>query len=172
MDLLTHHDRPDLSGEHRFGDAGQLILFILFMAVWITDSFVFKYSVCLNDYVPYSARLAVGVLVLLVSAYLAYDGIKIVFFKIRRTPAVIREGVFRFSRHPIYFGEMLLYLGLLIISMSLAGLAVWIIIIGFLHYNSRYEEKLLLARFGEEYRRYMQEVPMYFPRIFKRHLDN
>jgi len=34
----------DLTGEHRLGDAGQLVLFIIFMAVWITDSFFFKYS--------------------------------------------------------------------------------------------------------------------------------
>jgi len=37
MKVFRHRD--DLAGEHRLGDAGQLILFLVFMAVWITDSF-------------------------------------------------------------------------------------------------------------------------------------
>ncbi len=46
--------------------------------------------------------------------------------------------------------------------------AMWVIAIGFLHYISRYEERLLLVRFGEEYEQYIQEVPMWIPRLRKR----
>jgi protein-S-isoprenylcysteine O-methyltransferase Ste14 len=45
---------------------------------------------------------------------------------------------------------------------------VWAIGVIFLHYISRYEEKLLLARFGEEYEQYMREVPMWIPWPWKR----
>ena len=54
------------------------------------------------------------------------------------------------------------------LSISLAAFVVLLMAIVFLHYISRYEERLLLARFGEEYRKYMQEVPMWFPRLRKR----
>lgn len=37
------HGRDDLTGEHKFGDMGQLIIVILFFIVWVLDSFVFKY---------------------------------------------------------------------------------------------------------------------------------
>jgi protein-S-isoprenylcysteine O-methyltransferase Ste14 len=40
----------------------------------------------------------------------------------------------------------------------------------FLHYISRYEEKVLLERYGEEYRQYMRDVPMYLPHILKKNL--
>ena len=83
-------------------------------------------------------------------------------------PAVIRHGVFGVVRHPIYLSEVLLYLGLLLLRTSLAAVAVWLVAIAFLHYLSRHEEKLLLERFGDDYARYMEDVPMYFPRIFRR----
>ena len=160
---LRHRD--DLTGEHAFGDAGQLILFILFLAVWITDAFIFKYSNFLNDYIPLAVQLSLGIIVLIISGYLALRGLTIVFGEARKEPHVIRKSVFGVVRHPIYISEILLYLGLLLLNTSLAGLAVWIIAIGFLHYISRYEEKMLLARFGEEYEQYMKDVPMYFPRL-------
>jgi len=160
--------REDLTGEHAFGDAGQLLLFLLFLAVWITDAFFFNYSTLLNDHIPLAVQIALGVIVLLISGYLAFTGLYIVFGQVREKPEVIRKGVFGVVRHPIYLGEILLYLGLLFFSTSLAAVAVWVIAIVFLHYLSWHEERLLLARFGDEYRRYMQEVPMYFPRLFKR----
>jgi len=43
-----------------------------------------------------------------------------------------------------------------------------VITILFLHYISKYEEKLLLSRFGEDYTKYMKEVPMWLPRFWKR----
>ena len=166
--MMAIRHRDDLTGEHTFGDTGQAILFILFMAVWITDAFVFKYSTLLNDYIPFAVRLPLGIIVLGLAAYLAWAGLSIVFVEVREEPRVIRKSVFGIVRHPIYIGEMLLYLGLLLLNTSLAGLAVWIIVIGFLHYISRYEERLLLARFGEEYEQYMKDVPMYLPRLCRK----
>ena len=162
-DVRRHRD--DLTGEHKFGDAGQLILFIIFLAVWITDAFIFKYSTLLNDYIPLVVKLPLGIIMLIISAYLAWTGHKIVFGEKREKPHVIRKGVFGIVRHPLYISEILLYLGLLFLNTSLAGLAVWVISIAFLHYISRHEEKLLLERFGDEYRQYMKDVPMYIPRL-------
>lgn len=46
----------------------------------------------------------------------------------------------------------------------------YLIIVGilFLYHLCRYEEKLLLLRFGDEYSRYMREVPMWVPRLKKK----
>jgi len=102
-----------------------------------------------------------------VSGFLAVTGLVIVFGEKRERPGVIKKGVFGVIRHPIYLSEILLYLGLLMMSSSLAATFVWGIAILFLHYISRHEESLLLARFGEEYKRYMREVPMWIPRLWK-----
>jgi len=157
--------RQDLTGEHSIGDAGQIILALLFAIVWIADSFYLHYTTFLNDHISQWLRLPPAFVFLILSGYLARTGLSIVFGEIREKPSVIRKGVFNWVRHPIYLSEILLYLGMLLISISLAAAVVWLIAIAFLHYISRYEEKLLLARFGEEYKQYMQDVPMWLPRL-------
>ena len=162
------HGRVDLTGEHKLGDMGQLIIAALFIVVWILDSFFFKYTVFLNDYIPFAVQITLGVIILSLALYMAWAGMNIVFGEVRETPGVIRKGVFNVVRHPIYISAILFYLGLLLIRTSLAAAVIWIIAIVFLHYISRYEEKLLLARFGEDYRQYMKDVPMYFPKLWRR----
>jgi protein-S-isoprenylcysteine O-methyltransferase Ste14 len=163
--LAEHPHRADLTGEHRLGDAGQLVLAILFSVVWALDSFVLRYTSFLNDHVPVWVRAPLGAAFIAVAAYLAWDGLSLVFGEQRETPRVIREGVFSWVRHPIYLGEVLLYLGLLMLSLSVAAIAVWLAGLGFLHIIARFEEQLLVARFGDEYRCYMEDVPMWLPRM-------
>jgi protein-S-isoprenylcysteine O-methyltransferase Ste14 len=160
--------RSDLTGEHAVGDAGQLVLACLFVATWVPDTLMLKHTTFLNQYVPLAIRIPLGVVLLAVSGYLARTGLSIVFGERREKPGVIRKSVFGIIRHPIYLSEILLYLGLLMMSLSLAAALVWGMAILFLHYISRHEERLLLARFGEEYEQYMREVPMWIPRLWKR----
>ena len=164
---MTHRRRhwDELSGEHKLGDAGQLFFACLFGLVWVADTFFLKYTTFLNQYLPFVLRVVSGGVVLFLSGLLARTGLAIVFGGEQKKPEVIRKGVFNRVRHPIYLGEILLYLGLLMCSMSLAAACVWGCAIGFLHYISRYEEGLLFVRFGKEYEQYMREVPMWIPRL-------
>lgn len=165
MPLLHTNRNPhggELAGEYRYGDAGQAIIACLFFVSWITDNF-FGYSTFLNQYIPSWVRIPVGIILIILASYLAVTGLYLVFGKKRAKPVVIREGAFRIIRHPIYLSEIILYLGLLTLSISLAALVIWIVGIVFLHYISRHEEKLLIARFGEEYKKYMRDVPMWIP---------
>lgn len=164
----TQHQLSDLAGEHTFGDAGQLILACLFVVIWVGDTFILNYTTFLNHNIPNAIRMPLGIVLLFVSAYLAGKGLSIVYKEKREKPGVIRKSVFGVIRHPIYLSEILLYLGLLMMSLSLAAAFVWCIAILFLHYISKYEESLLLARFGEEYKLYMRDVPMWIPRLRKR----
>ncbi|MEJ2628820.1 MAG: isoprenylcysteine carboxylmethyltransferase family protein [bacterium] len=161
-------ERNDLTGEHAIGDAGQLFFAILFFGVWIPDSFFLNYTTQLNQVVPDWIRNPLGIIILIISGFCSYTGLRIVFHEERVTPSVIRKGIFRFVRHPIYLSEVLLYLGLFIMSMSLASLFIMIIASIFLYFLCRYEEKLLLERFGKDYQDYMREVGMWLPRLRKR----
>ncbi len=171
---MLHHkhggspeQRDVLTGEHAFGDAGQFALACLFVATWIADTFFFKFTTFLNQHVPLAVRIPGAGILLFLSGYLAKTGLSIVFGEKRDKPTVIREGVFGVVRHPIYLSEILFYLGLLILSLSLTAMGVWLAGIGFFHYISRYEERLLLARFGNDYKQYMENVPMWVPRVRK-----
>ena len=168
INKLINHHRDDLTGEHRFGDTGQLIIFIVFLAVWVTDGFFLNYTTFLENYVPLAAQITAGIILMFLAVVLARYGLNEVFGKVREKPGVIRRGVFGIIRHPIYLSEMLFYLSLLVFRTSLAALVIWLITVWFLHYLSRFEEKFLLERFGDDYRQYMKEVPMYFPKIMRR----
>ena len=161
-----HHDRPDLAGEHSLGDIGQIILLLIFLAVWITDSFIFKYSTFIAESSSLYVRIIVAAGILLYSGFLAMSGLKIIFGEIREKPMVIRKGVFGRVRHPIYLGSILLYLGLIVLTLSIISAIIWVFIVAFYYYISKYEEKILLKEFGSEYEEYMNEVPMLIPRIF------
>jgi len=163
---MRHRHKDNLAGEHRISDIGQLTLFCLFMALWISDM-VLDYSNFLNEYIQV-VRLPIGILLLIISGYMAGTGLLIVFGKKAKSQGVIRKGVFRLVRHPIYLSEIILYLGLLLLNISLASAIVLVIAMFFLHHISRYEEKLLLDKFGDEYKQYMKEVPMWFPRLYRK----
>lgn len=167
QEKINHHNREDLAGEHRFGDAGQLVFLLLFFGVWITDTCFLNKTTFLNQVVPSIIRLFASVGVFILSGYMAYTGMKIVFGKNRFHEGVIREKVFLWMRHPIYFAELLLYLGFICLSLSLAAAAVWAATAVFLHLISRYEESLLIERYKDDYRQYMKEVPMWIPRFRK-----
>ena len=134
----AQHHRDDLTGEHKFGDAGQLIIAILFLVVWILDSFFLKYTTFLNNYFPLAAQVPLGFVAILGAFFLARAGMKIVFGKVRENPGVIREGVFKVVRHPIYLSEILFYLGLLFFRTSLAAAVVWIIALGGMYFGQKW----------------------------------
>jgi protein-S-isoprenylcysteine O-methyltransferase Ste14 len=58
-----------------------------------------------------------------------------------------------------------MYLGIIILSLSIISFAIWIFIIIFYYSMAKYEESLLIEKFGKEYKDYMKDVPMFIPRI-------
>ncbi|MBN2541229.1 isoprenylcysteine carboxylmethyltransferase family protein [bacterium] len=160
-----HRQRKDLIGEHVWGDTGQIILLLSFMTVWILDSFIFNWSTFPAQYVSNYIRIPLGAILLIISGYLAKNGLHIIFGEVRDKPTVVRKGVFSVVRHPIYLASILVYLAMIVFSLSLLSIAMWLVIIIFYHLISRYEERLLLTELGADYRDYMKQVPMWIPRI-------
>lgn len=88
-------------------------------------------------------------------------------FKWRKTtlnpfgePAVVvREGVYRFSRNPMYLGMLLVLVGF---GVWLGNILALLLAPGFVWVMTRWyilgEEQLLESRFGEEYRAYRRQV--------------
>jgi protein-S-isoprenylcysteine O-methyltransferase Ste14 len=158
-----HAGRDDLTGEYRLGDTIQLILLVIFLAIWILDSFVFHYGTFLTGSIPWYVNTPLGIMLLVTSLILSGSGMKMVFGEQQETPHVITQGVFSIIRHPIYLGAILAYAGLCCMTLSLPSFALLVIIIPFYRYISRYEERLLIKRFGDEYSIYMRKVSMLFP---------
>ncbi|MHA1200195.1 MAG: methyltransferase family protein [Candidatus Heimdallarchaeaceae archaeon] len=158
-----HKGRKDLAGEHKITDIGQVILFVIFMVVWVIDSFFLKFSTFLSDYIPIYVTIPLGITILVISGVFAFTGLRKVFKEVREKPGVVTSGVFTYCRHPVYFGSILLFVGLSILNWSIIAFGISVIIIVFYEYVSTYEEKLLVEQFGQEYRDYQKKVPKWIP---------
>jgi len=165
MSTKKHADHPNLTGEYRWGDAGQLVLFVLFLGIWITDSFVFHYSTFLQEVIPKYVSIPVAGMVLVAGWLLARGGMKAVFGTDREKPVVIRTGVFGIVRHPIYTGALLFYLGAVCFTLSIASACFWLINLLFYILISRYEERILTEAFSAEYTSYKKKTGMLFPKL-------
>ena len=165
MSTKKHTEHPHLTGEHRWGDTGQLILLVMFLGIWVSDSFILHYSTFLVEVVSNYIRVPVAGLVLIGGWYMARGGMKAVFGTTRENPEVISTGVFRIVRHPIYTGAILFYLGATVITMSIASAAFVLIIIGFYIAIGKYEERILAEEFGNDYLEYKKKIGMLFPKL-------
>jgi protein-S-isoprenylcysteine O-methyltransferase Ste14 len=77
----------------------------------------------------------------------------------KATTTIVTDGLFRFSRNPIYVSDMLLYVGLSLAlntwwALALTPVVVWIMNIGVI----AREEAYLEQKFGNDYVQYKRQV--------------
>ena len=75
----SHHHRDDLPGEHRLGDTGQAVFAVAFFVVWVTDTFVLRWTTFLNEAVPVWLRTPAGFVLLVIAGMAAVSTMKTVF---------------------------------------------------------------------------------------------
>ena len=73
--------------------------------------------------------------------------------------APITRGIYRISRHPMYFSGFLLYLGIAIACASWIFLVCALVWIVSMHFGTVPEERELLEKYGDPYREYMDSTP-------------
>jgi protein-S-isoprenylcysteine O-methyltransferase Ste14 len=168
----SHFKRNGKSGEHPYGDLGQIIILCSFLLIWILDSFVFHYSTVLSQYVPFYLRLIVAGLIFAYAIYLASSGHRAVSDDALSSPQLLTEGAFALMRHPLYLASLLFYLFLIATSLSLISMLLFIGVFIFYNTIAAYEENYLESKFGQDYCDYKRAVPKWIPRLHKsRRLD-
>jgi len=161
----TNHSQKhsDLAGEHFITDIGQLILFIIFVATIMIDIFLLKFSIKIIGSLPLLISIPLFLLFFITGSYLIMKSHKIIFGKEKKTARFVTEGVFNIVRHPMYLGSVLLFLSFVFLSYSILSFFVWLIICSFYYFVSKHEEKLLISKFGDSYKKYREKVPMFLP---------
>ena len=81
---------------------------------------------------------------------------------------IVKEGVYSIVRHPIYSADIVLAWGIFFHWPYLKILlsAIWLTLV--LFFWMKLEEKTLAEKFGEEYRNYRKNVPMFIPKFFRK----
>jgi protein-S-isoprenylcysteine O-methyltransferase Ste14 len=124
---------------------------------------------------PTIPSLAAGLLIALLGEAIRFWGVSIVGSETRTTGVVgatnlITDGPFGYVRNPLYVGNILMYVGCGVMSNALVP---WLQIVALAWFVIQYhlivsrEEEHLRQTFGEEYERYVQNVPRFIPRTTK-----
>jgi len=80
---------------------------------------------------------------------------------------LITDGPFKYVRHPHYSSILILGFGLALFSNSSLALMIAVIAVPIMIISVIDEEKELIKRYGEEYRKYVKKVPYrLIPKIF------
>ena len=80
---------------------------------------------------------------------------------------LVTEGIYGFVRHPIYTSYILLFVGFCTLLQSLWGLGL-LLAVCLVWFGNRIgiEERMLLARFGDEYQAYCHQTKRLFPYLY------
>jgi protein-S-isoprenylcysteine O-methyltransferase Ste14 len=136
---------------------------VLFFAVWILDSFVFRLSDRFVGFVSDIIRIAFFIGLEVSAIVLGFYSHESLFCKKRAEFTLITDGVFAHVRHPLYLSILLAYLGFFFGSMSLISLIPWICYAVLFDKMANYEEEDLVRIFGDKYIEYRKRVPKWFP---------
>jgi protein-S-isoprenylcysteine O-methyltransferase Ste14 len=79
---------------------------------------------------------------------------------------LIKVGVYKYVRHPIYLGTLLAYFSVPLLFHSLYGFFVMILKIPLTMYRIKIEEQALLEKFGDEYRDYIKNSKKLIPYVY------
>jgi len=79
---------------------------------------------------------------------------------------LVKDGLYKHVRHPIYLGETVRSLGFVLLFSSIIGLILIAAATIFLLFRIQKEEKMLTNRFGAEYQEYKRKTKKILPRIY------
>lgn len=86
--------------------------------------------------------------------------------QMEQTTRLIEVGAYRYIRHPLYLSLILGAVGVFLKNISWPVAALGLIAIASAYGTAKVEEGEMTARFGEEYKEYMQRSRMFVPFIF------
>ncbi|MFA6599182.1 MAG: methyltransferase [Ignavibacteriaceae bacterium] len=87
-------------------------------------------------------------------------------FAFESTVTLVKDGVYKYIRHPMYSSLLFLCLGALLKNISGITLLLIVIIILFLILTAKVEEKENINFFGKSYLEYMKKTKMFVPYIY------
>ena len=124
---------------------------------------------------PTIISLLAGFCIVAAGEFLRFWGVSIAGSETRTTGPVggtflITRGPFSFVRNPLYLGNMMMYVGVGIMSNALFP---WLALAALCYFFWQYsqivslEEEYLATAFGDEYQRYSRSVPRFMPTFIK-----
>jgi protein-S-isoprenylcysteine O-methyltransferase Ste14 len=81
---------------------------------------------------------------------------------------LVTSGLYRYIRHPQYVGFLLITLGLNVQWLTIITFALWPILVLLYRRLGKIEDREAEAKYGNEFRKYKEVVPGWFPHVRKK----
>jgi protein-S-isoprenylcysteine O-methyltransferase Ste14 len=170
IDFLENHSNKNTQREKRsFVETGTMFLFFILFYLAIRFS-VGKFETNINEALLWIISVICW-LVILVGVYFNVYGRVLLGknwanqIKIYKNHTLVRKGVYNIVRHPLYASLIWIFYACSILYANwLAFLLNTIIFLPMMYYRAKQEEKLLSEQF-KNYKEYMKEVGMFFPKL-------
>ena len=109
--------------------------------------------------------MVIGYSIVFSGATLVAEGWRKIY-QARRDDRLMTDGVYARMRHPQYTGLFIIVFGEGIVHWpTIVSVIAFPVIVAAYTLLARKEEREMLAKFGDAYRRYQQEVPMFIPHV-------
>jgi protein-S-isoprenylcysteine O-methyltransferase Ste14 len=79
---------------------------------------------------------------------------------------LVTNGIYRYIRHPMYLGGILIHISFPLVFSSIYGLVYFLLILLFVRVTIRIEEVMLTDSFGDEYKEYIAKTKRMIPFIY------
>jgi len=110
----------------------------------------------LNNYFYIGIILYISGLIIFISA--------IFFFSINEIDLIVSSGIYKYSRHPVYLGFFVMWLGVSVLTLNLITF-ILTVTLGILSYKiAEKEEEICIQKYGNEYKMYQKKVKLFFGR--------
>jgi|SRR5688572_14139974 len=135
----------------------QLLLFLVFIA--LPAGYAAKFGWQLTAFII----VIIGIVVVAVAMIQLGPGLTPMPVP-KSTGRLVTSGVYRFVRHPLYSGLLLILAGITLYSMNIPRAIVTGLLFFLFHFKSKYEEQLLLQRYPD-YENYQKRTWRFLPKI-------
>ncbi|MEX2161133.1 MAG: isoprenylcysteine carboxylmethyltransferase family protein [Anaerolineales bacterium] len=135
------------------------LLPVLALVAWLPDTPLYSVPFALRP--VFLVGQGLGVL-LLAAALRMTDALDFAGLRQLAEPQLVTGGVYRYMRHPLYTGSLLVLW--LLPGMSVNWFALMLGITLYFIVGAHYEERKLERYFGKAYREYKARTPMFIPR--------
>lgn len=153
--------RHGVGEENPINDRAQVVFVLVFFVAWGIESILFQFALNLLGLFSFFLSVPIGVISFAVGVNFVRKSEAVVFNNI--DGKVIESGVYRWVRHPMYLGELLVLLGFSIATLSIISFVVWVVFFAFLDRMATYEEKDLRRVLGQKYSEYQRRVRKWIP---------
>jgi protein-S-isoprenylcysteine O-methyltransferase Ste14 len=150
----------NISKKDIFFVGNQLVLFLIYLIS--TPAYPLKYDSKIAENIFFIITL-VGILLIGISLLLLNKNLT-PFPTPKQDSELIKTGVYKIIRHPIYTGLILTTFFYALYSHSLVKIVIAIILFILFYFKSKYEEILLCDKFPE-YNNYIKKTYRFFPFI-------